>query len=72
MTLATADMGVKIGAVCLHTIRANLHLLFKEWKTPLELRLEDHIAAGICEQNLRDRAGKTQVRFPGQGWQCFC
>jgi len=72
VTLTTANMWVKIGAVCLLTIGANLHLLFMEWKTPLELRLDDHIAAGICEQNLRDRAGETQIGLPGHGWQCFC
>ena len=67
MTFAAADMRIEIGAVRFRTVRADLHLLFEERKTPLELRLQYQIAACVCQQYLRDRARRTQFGFPGQG-----
>ena len=48
MTFTAAYVRIEIGAISLCAIRADLHLLFKERKTPLEVRLEDQVAARVC------------------------
>jgi hypothetical protein len=51
-----------LGTKCIH-----LDLLFDKWKRAHEPRFQGHIAAGICQQDPRHRAGAAHFGLPGEG-----
>src|SRR3990172_150266 len=65
MALATAYLWLAYRAERLCAKGFNIHFALEVWKRPFYSSLKHHVRTGIGSQQIRHRAGKTQVSRPG-------
>jgi len=64
MAFSTPNFWFRDCPVHFGAIRIDLNPAFEFDKFPFDIGFQYHVGTGVCQQNMRDRAGFTQIRSP--------